>query len=138
MKKKEIDTYMDIAIRVAENSTAERKKVGACIVTPDDVVLIGYNGTPKGWDNKCEDENGHTLSCVLHAESNAIMKAVRAGISLKDATLFSSLSPCQGCSNMVVQSGICRVVYKEEYRDLAPLEFLKSCEVQVVQYEFVE
>ena len=135
MKNKEYNTYFDFACRVALNSYAERKKVGSCLITPDEVVLIGWNGTSKGFDNKCEDEHGNTLSTVLHSESNAIMKATRAGISLKGSTIFTTLSPCQSCSNLIVQAGITKVVYGEVYRDTAPLEFLKKCNVHVEQFK---
>lgn len=134
MKPKEYELYADMCSRVAECSDAERKKVGSVLITPDDVLLIGFNGTPSGFDNKCEDEHGHTLSHVLHSESNAIMKATRAGVSLKGSTLFCSLSPCQQCSNLIVQAGIKKVVYKEEYRDTSPLSFLIKAQVAVEKY----
>lgn len=135
MKEKEYHTYHDIACRVAKNSHAERKRVGSCLITPDDVVLIGWNGTPANMDNKCENENGDTLSWVLHSESNAIMKATKAGVSLKGSTLFTTLSPCQSCSNLIVQAGISKVVFGEVYRDESPLKFLKLNGVEVEQYE---
>jgi dCMP deaminase len=133
MKFKEVETYMDFARRVAENSHAKRQKVGACLVTPDDVIFIGYNGTPTGFDNTCEDSDGNTLPYVLHAESNAIMKATRAGVSLKDSTLTVTLSPCQPCANLIKQAGIKRVIYDKEYRDTSPIDFLKACGIQVVK-----
>ena len=135
MKEKEYNTYFDFACRVALNSYAERKKVGSCLITPDEVLLIGWNGSPSNFDNKCEDDQGTTFSHILHSESNAIMKATRAGISLKGSTIFTTLSPCQACSNLIVQAGITKVVYGEIYRDTAPLEFLKKCHVEVEQYE---
>lgn len=135
MKDKEYNTYFDFACRVALNSYAERKKVGSCLITPDEVVLIGWNGTSKGFDNKCEDGNGNTLNTVLHSESNAIMKATKAGISLKGSTIFTTLSPCQACSNLIVQAGITKVVYGDVYRDVAPLDYLKKCDVEVEQFK---
>jgi dCMP deaminase len=134
LKTKEYKTYFDFACRTALNSYAERKKVGSCLITPDEVILIGWNGTSKGFDNKCEDKHGDTLNTVLHSESNAIMKATKAGISLKGSTIFTTLSPCQACSNLIVQAGIIKVVYGEVYRDTAPLEYLKQCGINVEKY----
>lgn len=134
MKDKEYHLYADMCSRVAQCSSAERKKVGSVLVTPDDVLLIGWNGTPTGFDNTCEDKDGVTLPWVLHSESNAIMKATRAGVSLKGSTIFCNLSPCQQCSNLMVQAGISRVVYKEQYRDAAPLTFLMECGISVEKY----
>lgn len=135
MKTKEYNTYFDFACRTALNSYAERKKVGSCLITPDEVILIGWNGTSKGFDNKCEDAEGNTLNTVLHSESNAIMKATKAGVSLKGSTIFTTLSPCQSCSNLIVQAGISKVVYGEIYRDASPLEFLNQCGVNVEQFK---
>ena len=135
MKVKEYNTYFDFACRTALNSYAERERVGSCLITPDEVILIGWNGTSKGFDNKCEDAEGNTLGTVLHSESNAIMKATKAGISLKGSTIFTTLSPCQSCSNLIVQAGISKVVYGEIYRDASPLEFLKQCGVNVEQFK---
>lgn len=135
MKEKEYNTYFDFACRVALNSYAERKKVGSCLITPDEVLLIGWNGSPSNFDNKCEDDQGNTFSHILHSESNAIMKATKAGVSLKGSTIFTTLSPCQSCSNLIVQAGITKVVYGEVYRDASPLEFLKKCNVEVEQYK---
>jgi len=135
MKHREYHLYADMCSRVGECSQAERKKVGSVLITPDDVLLIGWNGTPSGFDNKCEDEQGVTFSHVLHSESNAIMKATRAGVSLKGSTLFCSLSPCQSCSNLIVQAGIKKVVYKEEYRDTSSLTFLTRANVLIEKYD---
>lgn len=135
MKDKEYNTYFDFACRVALNSYAERKKVGSCLITPDEVLLIGWNGSPSNFDNKCEDDEGITFSHILHSESNAIMKATKAGVSLKGSIIFTTLSPCQACSNLIVQAGISKVVYGEVYRDGSPLEFLRKCNVEVEQYQ---
>lgn len=105
------------------------------IMTKILVITSRWNGTPSGFDNKCEDEHGVTFSHVLHSESNAIMKATRAGVSLKGSTLFCSLSPCQSCSNLIVQAGIKKVVYKEEYRDTSSLTFLTMANVLIEKYD---
>lgn len=111
--------YLGIAHLYAKRSKAKRKQVGACLVTPDGVVLGGYNGTPSGWDNTCEetlpDGSLRTKTSVLHAEHNCILKAAREGVSTKGATIYITLQPCQLCSAMLAQAGILRIVYSEDY-----------------------
>lgn len=134
MKAKEYHLYADMCSRVAELSTANRKQVGSVLVTQDDVILIGYNGTPRGLSNVCEDEDGKTHPWVLHSESNAIMKATKAGVSLKGSTLFCNYSPCPSCCNLIIQSGVNKVVYKEEFRDISGLDTLIACGVTIEKY----
>ncbi len=127
--------YMDIATRVAQESYCSRRKVGSCIVTPLGVTLIGYNGTVSGEDNICETEEGITKDEVLHAESNALAKSLRAGVSTDGATLYVSTQPCLHCSKMIIQAGIVRVVFKESYKCNKGTDFLLRCGVIVDKYQ---
>lgn len=117
--KNEDSLYLGIAYLYAKQSRAVRRKVGACLVTPSGVVLGGYNGTPSGWDNLCEealpDGSLRTKASTLHAEHNAIIKAAREGVSTEGATIYITTEPCTLCSAMLAQAGILRVVYSEEY-----------------------
>jgi len=123
--------YLKIAKEWAELSYCKRKKVGAIIVKDRTIISDGYNGTPSGFENCCEDEQGNTKWYVLHAEANAILKVARSTQSCKDATLYITLSPCKECSKLIYQSGITRVVYHIEYKDLSGIDFLKKAGVQV-------
>ena len=136
--------YMEIAERLATLSYAERKKVGAIIVKDDTIIGTGYNGTPKGFSNVCEEIgdnfNGHRMEQVsvtkrevLHAESNAIMKCAKSTQSSEGSTLYVTMSPCFECSKLIIQSGIERVFYKEEYRDKEGIELLKSSGINVLK-----
>ena len=111
--------YMQIAVLHSMRSRAQRKKVGAVIVTPQQVMLGGWNGTPPGWDNVCEtlDNSGNltTKSCVIHAEENCLTKAAREGVSVVGSVLYVTLPPCQHCAAKIHASGIIRVVYLDEY-----------------------
>ena len=123
------DTYMGTAFLHAKKSKAIRKKVGACVVTPNGVILAGYNGTPAGWDNACETAMPITLVTkpeVIHAELNCIMKAAREGVSVKGATAYITLAPCLQCSAMMAQAGISTVYYAEDYRDLSGVYLLRQ------------
>ena len=119
--------YIEIAQKISELSHAERKKVG-CIIVKDTVIISdGFNGTPTGYENKCEDADGITKWYTLHAEANAITKLVRiGGISAVGATLYLTLSPCKDCAKLILQSGINKVIYLEEYRDKTGIEFLQK------------
>jgi dCMP deaminase len=138
MKQKYIDAYIDIAHRVAELSHARRLKVGAVIVK-DDVIAYGYNGTPSGWDNDCEDEiyqqDGSTglktKPEVLHAESNAVSKMARSTVSAAGADMFVTHSPCMDCAKLIFQAGVSRVFYSEDYRSRAGVEFLQKSGIVV-------
>ena len=127
--------YLEIAEKISELSNAERKKVG-CIIVKDSVIISdGFNGTPSGFYNKCEDKEGKTKWYTLHSEANAITKLVRTGgMSAIGSTLYITLSPCKECSKLILQSGISKVIYIEEYRDKTGLDFLNSSGVKVCQY----
>jgi len=123
--------YMSLVNLVAQRSHATRKKVGAVIVKDKNIISFGWNGTPTGYPNQCEDSSGKTLSIVIHAEANAICKAAKSGGNLEGATLYVSLSPCIECSKLIIQSGIKRVVFSEIYRDISPLKLLKKSRIKV-------
>lgn len=118
--------YMRIAEEWAKLSYCKRKQVGAIIVKDRMIISDGYNGTPTGFDNCCEDESGDTKWYVLHAEANAIMKVASSTQSSQGATLYITMSPCKECSKLIHQSGIKRVVYRETYKDDEGLLFLKK------------
>jgi dCMP deaminase len=124
--------YLKIAREWGSLSHCERKKVGAIIVKDRMIISDGYNGTPTGSDNCCEDANGLTRWDVLHAEANAILKVARSTQSCEGATLYITLSPCKECSKLIHQSGIKRVVYQNGYRDDSGLEFLAKAGIEVV------
>lgn len=163
MKIKEYHYYMDSAIRAAQMSHAVRAQVGAAVVTKSRGIYIGYNGTPEGMDNCCEDKIYMDVGCggwldidyihenwpykdevgryklvsrpgVIHAEANSLAKMLKEGVSAEGATIFVSLSPCANCSCMIAAAGIKRVVYKEEYRDTTGLEILIEAGVVVEKY----
>ena len=132
-KQKRYDTaYMRMAFEWAKLSHCERKQVGALIVKDRMIISDGYNGTPTGFDNCCEDEEGLTKWMVLHAEANAILKVAASTQSCQDATLYVTLSPCRECSKLILQSGIKRVVYAVTYKDVSGIEFLKQSGVEVL------
>jgi dCMP deaminase len=121
--------YLKMAATWGQLSYCERKKVGALIVKDRMIISDGYNGTPSGFENVCEDENYYTKWYVLHAEANAILKVAASTQSCKGATLYITLSPCKECSKLIHQSGIIRVVYSKEYKDTTGLEFLRKAGV---------
>jgi len=123
--------YLKIAKEWAELSYCKRKKVGAIIVKDRMIISDGYNGTPSGFENCCEDEKGNTKWYVLHAEANAILKVARSTQTCQGATLYISLSPCKECSKLIHQAGITRVVYYIDYKDNSGIEFLKKAGVQI-------
>lgn len=108
--------YLRMARIWAENSYCQRRKVGAILVSGQMIISDGYNGTPAGLENVCEDETGKTKPYVLHAEANAITKVARSNNSSQGATLYVTASPCIECSKLIIQAGISRVVYQDEYR----------------------
>ena len=114
-------------------SYCKRRQVGALIVKDRMIISDGYNGTPTGFENFCEDEDNYTKWYVLHAEANAITKVASSAQSSKGATLYVTLSPCRDCSKLIFQSGIIRVVYHEEYKDRSGLDFLIKAGVEVKQ-----
>jgi len=127
--------YLRIAREWGQLSYCQRKKVGAIIVKDKMIISDGYNGTPSGFENCCEDGEGLTKWYVLHAEANAILKVAKSTQSCDGATLYITMSPCKDCSKLIHQSGIVRVVYQNSYKDLAGIEFLKRAGVQVIQIE---
>ncbi len=125
--------YLKMAMEWAKLSYCKRRQVGALIVKDRMIISDGYNGTPSGFENCCEDEAGKTHWYVLHAEANAILKLARSTQSAMDATLYLTLSPCKDCSKLAVQAGIKKVVYVDEYSDNAGIEFLQEHGVSVVR-----
>ena len=124
--------YMRMAAIWAENSYCNRRKVGALIVKDKMIISDGYNGTPAGFENVCEDENGLTKPYVLHDEANAITKIARSNNSSEGATLYVTESPCIECAKLIIQAGIKRVVYAEKYRLEDGLDLLKRANIEVV------
>ena len=135
MEQRKLNKYDKAYLRIAKEwgllSYCKRKQVGAIIVKDRMIISDGYNGTPSGFDNCCEDEEGITRWDVLHAEANAILKVARSTQSCEGATLYITLSPCKECSKLIHQSGIKRVVYQNGYRDDSGIQFLKKAGVIV-------
>lgn len=123
--------YLKMAREWAKLSYCKRRQVGALIVKERMIISDGYNGTPSGFENYCEDEEGYTKWYVLHAEANAILKVAASTQSCVGATLYITMSPCQQCSKLIHQSGIKRVVYMEAYKDDSGLQFLQKAGVIV-------
>ena len=124
--------YLRMARIWAENSYCERRKVGALLVKDKMIISDGYNGTPAGFENICEDENGVTKSYVLHAEANAITKIAQSNNNSKDATLYVTTSPCIECSKLIIQAGIKRVIFQELYRIQDGIDLLKRAGIECV------
>ena len=125
------DKYLQMAAIWAQNSYCKRRQVGALIVKDRMIISDGYNGTPSGFENICEDENGVTKPYVLHAEANAISKVAKSGNSAEGATLYITASPCMECAKLIIQSGIRRVVYRDEYRLTDGVDLLRRAGVEV-------
>ena len=123
--------YLRIAKEWGKLSFCERKQVGALIVKGKMIISDGFNGTPTGFENFCEDENGYTKWYVLHAEANAILKVASSTQSCKGATLYITLSPCKECSKLIHQAGIVRVVYNQSYKDDSGLKFLENAGIKL-------
>jgi dCMP deaminase len=131
-KQRQYDiAYLRMAKEWAKLSYCKRKQVGALIVKDKMIISDGYNGTPTGFENVCEDEEGNTKWYVLHAEANAILKVASSTQSCNGATLYITLSPCKQCSKLVHQAGIKRLVYSEEYKDNEGVKFLEKAGVSV-------
>lgn len=144
MKPKFVSAFMDVAKRFAQLSSAKRLQVGAIIVKDDRIISIGYNGMPSGWDNNCENVIGYhsenepvlkTKPEVLHAETNAIAKLAKSSESGDGADLFLTHAPCMDCAKLIYQSGIKRVYFGKQYRDLSGLDFLKRSGITVEQVD---
>jgi len=131
MKKQEKydRAYLRMAAEWARLSTCDRRQVGALIVKNQTIISDGYNDTPSGFDNACEDDDGFTKWYVLHAEANAILKVARSTQSADGSTLYLTMSPCRHCAKLIHQAGITRVVYQSEYKDLSGVDFLMKAEV---------
>jgi len=127
--------YLKMAKEWAKLSHCKRKQVGALIVKDKMIISDGYNGTPTGFENHCEDENEDTKWYVLHAEANAILKVASSTQACKEATLYITMSPCKECSKLIHQSGIKRLVYVQAYKDNTGLQFLEKAGVEVVHIE---
>jgi len=127
--------YLKMAKEWAKLSHCTRKQVGALIVKDRMIISDGYNGTPTGYDNCCEDDGGDTLWYVLHAEANALTKIAKSNHNANGATLYITLSPCKECSKLILQAGINRVVYINGYKDTSGIDFLEASGIKVSQIE---
>tara|TARA_R110002050_G_scaffold57866_7_gene130244 strand:- start:33696 stop:34127 length:432 start_codon:yes stop_codon:yes gene_type:complete len=130
--------YLRIAQEWGKLSYCKRRQVGALIVKDRMIISDGYNGTPSGFENFCEDEEGYTKWYVLHAEANAILKVASSTQSCKGATLYITMSPCKECSKLIHQAGIVKVVYKQGYKDDSGLKFLEKAGIELKQIEEIE
>ena len=128
-------TYLKMAKHWSSLSCCNRKKVGALIVKDGTIISDGFNGTPKGFNNDCEDCDGNTHWYVLHAEANAILKVARSTQNIEGSTLYVTLSPCRDCTKLIIQAGIKKVVYSEEYRDVTNLQILSESGIEVIKLE---
>lgn len=129
-------TFLKLAKEISNLSHAQRKKVGCIIVKDMSIISFGFNGTPAGFDNCCEYEEFGILKTkkeVLHAESNAISKIAKSTYSCKDADLYITLSPCFECAKLIIQTGIKRIFYLEDYRDLSSIELLEKANVKIIK-----
>ncbi|MBQ8839108.1 MAG: dCMP deaminase family protein [Bacteroidales bacterium] len=128
-------SYIEMAGIWARNSYCKRRQVGALIVKDRMIISDGYNGTPSGFENICEDDSGATKPYVLHAEANAITKVAKSGNNSLDATLYVTAAPCMECAKLIIQAGIRRVVYRDEYRLTDGIDLLKIAGVDVEQVD---
>ena len=124
--------YLEMARIWAKNSYCQRRQVGALVVKNNMIISDGYNGTPSGFENVCEDDNGITKPYVLHAEANAITKLARSSNNSEGATIYITASPCIECAKLIIQAGIKRVVYGEKYRLTDGIELLERARIEVV------
>lgn len=131
-------SYLQMASIWARNSYCKRRQVGAILVKDRMIISDGYNGTPSGFENVCEDENGATKPYVLHAEANAISKIAKSGNSSEGATLYVTASPCLECSKLIIQAGIRRVVYRDEYRLTDGVDLLRRAGIEVERVDNIE
>ena len=135
-KQKKYDiAYLKMALEWSKLSYCKRRQVGVLIVKDRMIISDGYNGTPTGFENICEDDENYTKWYVLHAEANAIMKVSASTQSSKGATLYITLSPCRECSKLIFQSGIKRLVYNKEYKDTSGLDFLKKSGIDITHIQ---
>ena len=122
----------------SKNSYCTRRQVGALIVKDRMIISDGYNGTPSGFENVCEDENGITKPYVLHAEANAVTKVAKSSNSSDGATLYVTASPCIECAKLIIQAGIKRVVYHDEYRITDGIDLLRRAGIEIVKYDSLD
>lgn len=135
-KQLQYDTaYLKMALEWSKLSYCKRRQVGALIVKDKMIISDGYNGTPTGFENICEDDEGYTKWYVLHAEANAISKVASSTQSCRGATLYITMSPCQQCSKLIHQAGISRLVYHESYKDDSGIRFLQKAGVEITHIE---
>lgn len=135
-KQKKYDiAYLKMALEWSKLSYCKRRQVGALIVKDRMIISDGFNGTPTGFENICEDDENYTKWYVLHAEANAIMKVSASTQSSKGATLYITLSPCRECSKLIFQSGIRRLVYNKEYKDTSGVDFLKKSGIDITHIQ---
>ena len=125
--------YIEMAKVWSKNSYCKRMQVGCLIVSNKSIISDGYNGTPTGFPNCCEDENNQTLPLVLHAEANAITKLAKSNQSSAGSTLYVTLSPCFECSKLIIQAGIKRLVFTEVYRNPEPISFLAQSGIEIIK-----
>ena len=125
-------SYLDMAEVWSKNSYCKRRQVGALLVKNKMIISDGYNGTPSGFENICEDETGHTKPYVLHAEANAITKVAKSGNSSEDATMYVTTAPCLVCSKLIIQARIKRLVYRDSYRITDGIDLLRKVGIEVV------
>jgi dCMP deaminase len=128
-------TFMKIADTIAQESKAKRYKVGSVIVKNDRIISCGYNGTPPGFSNECEDENGNTKATVIHSEVNAIFAASKVGIEINDSSMYCNLSPCVPCALAICSVGIRNFYYRDAYRDSSGLQLLLDAGINVEKVE---
>lgn len=135
-KQQKIDKrYLQMARIWATNSYCKRRQVGALLVKEKMIISDGYNGTPSGFENRCEDENNNTKAYVLHAEANAITKVAKSNNSSEGSTLYITTSPCIECAKLIIQAGIIRVVFTEKYRINDGLDLLERAKIELVHIE---
>jgi len=127
--------YLEMAAIWAKNSYCKRRQVGALLVKNRMIISDGFNGTPSGFENECENDDNTTKAYVLHAEANAITKVAKSGNSSEGATLYITTAPCIECAKLIIQSGITRVVYAEEYRKSEGIELLKRANIDVENFK---
>jgi len=135
-KKEKVGLYLDLTLRIAQESYCERLQVGAIIVKSGNIISFGYNGTPSGFPNVCESDNV-TFDYVLHAESNAITKACKSPISTEGAVMYCTHACCVHCAKLIIQSGITTFVYLQDYRDRSGLELLVAAGLDVIKTELI-
>ncbi len=135
-KQEQFDrSYLEMAAVWAKNSYCKRRQVGALLVKDRMIISDGYNGTPAGFENICEDEEGHTKPYVLHAEANAITKVAKSGNNSKGATMYVTTAPCLECAKLIIQAGITRLVYKDDYRVSDGIDLLRRAGIEIVNIE---